>query len=574
MSGLQEQLNKLGSERDTLQSNLESCKKDLAQSKQQNKKKDEAVAELKKELSKIESKLSKAAESKKKAESTAEEALKQKADLEEKLTRSKTAYKSMQSTVSSQTNELAKLNSEKRQLETQLGTNQVNTEKNSGQLAKKLEAAMEALKQRDDEIRDLQVEIGSVAKSSDDVKGANTKTQAKLNKAENDLRHKTSLVQDLHAQVKALRQENTELSRQQEAAADTAKSKLAEKDKRMQRLERELALLKEKAGEASVDDHSVEHGTENELRALLQQQKKRYESQIRALKLEPTSIKELRAEVAAAQAIANSSRRQNETLKEQLREVKERLTFFEGSNPANDDEDEVEVLKEALREAERKVNESQKLAAQYRHQLKHSDTLKLEMERLECENSHLHRRSEQLSADVSGLMMSSGTHLGHHNNKQKIQYHLKLKTELEELRKEYTVLSREKFKLEQAIRYMAARSDLMSGNPVSDVTGTGVRHPSAALAPASTKDSVMLSTPTAKNHMKWTSRGRGTTKTMSAYKPRESMERGIEETQIATVVETEAFKQDVTEQSASGPSDSMNIQSSSANEVENKMSVI
>lgn len=42
--------------------------------------------------------------------------------------------------------------------------------------------------------------------------------------------------------------------------------------------------------------------------------------------------------------------------------------------------------------------------------------------------------------------------LGHNNSKQKIQYHLRLKQELEEMRAECTVLLREKFALEQCIR--------------------------------------------------------------------------------------------------------------------------
>lgn len=42
--------------------------------------------------------------------------------------------------------------------------------------------------------------------------------------------------------------------------------------------------------------------------------------------------------------------------------------------------------------------------------------------------------------------------LGHANQKQKIQYHLRLKLELEELRHECTLLLKERFQLEQCIR--------------------------------------------------------------------------------------------------------------------------
>ena len=571
LSVLQEQLNKLGKERDSLRTTLESCKKDLSQSKQHGKKKEEAAAEMRKELSKVESRLAKAVESRKKAEETVESTLKQKAEVEEKLARSKTAYKNAQSTVASQTQELAKLGAEKRLLESQLDTTHTNTEKNSGQLAKRLASVQKALEEREEEIREMQSEMNNAARSTETAKGASQKTEIRLVKAENEARQKAQLVQDLQMQVKALKQENTEITREQEQAAASAKAKLAEREKKLQRLERELAQLKERAGDAGQEDRHAASGTENELRALLHQQKKRYESQIRALKLEPTSIKELRSEVSAAQAVAVSTRKQNEQLREQLREAKDRLAFFEGTNAsADEDLDEVDILKEALREAERKVNESQKLAAQYRHQLRNSDAMRLEVQRLEEENLHLHKRSEQLNADVTGLMQSSGSLLGHHNSKQKIQYHLKLKTELEEMRQQYTILSREKFKLEQAIRYMAARADLMSGCPTADVTGTGIRNPSSVIAPPSTKDSVVLSTPTGKKHMKWASRGRGTNSQLSAYKPRESMERGIEETQIATVVETEAFKQDVSE-AVAGPSDPVILPVSTADHVESRI---
>ena len=41
---------------------------------------------------------------------------------------------------------------------------------------------------------------------------------------------------------------------------------------------------------------------------------------------------------------------------------------------------------------------------------------------------------------------------GHANHRQKIQYHLRLKQELEELRHECMVLLRDKFHLEQCLR--------------------------------------------------------------------------------------------------------------------------
>ena len=42
--------------------------------------------------------------------------------------------------------------------------------------------------------------------------------------------------------------------------------------------------------------------------------------------------------------------------------------------------------------------------------------------------------------------------MGHNNPKQKIQYHLRLKQELEEMRHECMLLLRERFHLEQCVR--------------------------------------------------------------------------------------------------------------------------
>ena len=53
-----------------------------------------------------------------------------------------------------------------------------------------------------------------------------------------------------------------------------------------------------------------------------------------------------------------------------------------------------------------------------------------------------------------GLHAAAG--LGHSNPRQKIQYHLRLKQELEEMRHECALLLRERFKLEQCVRCAAS----------------------------------------------------------------------------------------------------------------------
>lgn len=53
--------------------------------------------------------------------------------------------------------------------------------------------------------------------------------------------------------------------------------------------------------------------------------------------------------------------------------------------------------------------------------------------------------------------------LGHSNGKQRIQYHLRLKEELEELRHECMVLLRERFQLEQCIRSKLSPKHFLCG---------------------------------------------------------------------------------------------------------------
>lgn len=66
-------------------------------------------------------------------------------------------------------------------------------------------------------------------------------------------------------------------------------------------------------------------------------------------------------------------------------------------------------------------------------------------------NNVLQRRLRtQTCLCLQELLGTSG--LGHNNPKQKIQYHLRLKQELEEMRRECMALLRERFHLEQAVR--------------------------------------------------------------------------------------------------------------------------
>ena len=52
--------------------------------------------------------------------------------------------------------------------------------------------------------------------------------------------------------------------------------------------------------------------------------------------------------------------------------------------------------------------------------------------------------------------------MGHNNPRQKIQYHLRLKQELEEMRHECMLLLRERFHLEQCVRSAMAQPSTMT----------------------------------------------------------------------------------------------------------------
>lgn len=65
--------------------------------------------------------------------------------------------------------------------------------------------------------------------------------------------------------------------------------------------------------------------------------------------------------------------------------------------------------------------------------------------------------------------------LGHNNRKQPIQYHLRLKQELEEMRRECTHLLKENFQLEQCIRYARRPASRYFG-PTSRGTIHGLAH--------------------------------------------------------------------------------------------------
>jgi hypothetical protein len=111
-----------------------------------------------------------------------------------------------------------------------------------------------------------------------------------------------------------------------------------------------------------------------------------------------------------------------------------------------------EVVDERLNEMAVELQQARHDATAFRAIAENADTLCLEKDRLAADNEVLSLRLGQLEAALSAEKAA----LGHGNQRQKIQYHLRLKQELEEMRHECTVLLRERFHLEQCIRYVCA----------------------------------------------------------------------------------------------------------------------
>ena len=149
----------------------------------------------------------------------------------------------------------------------------------------------------------------------------------------------------------------------------------------------------------------------------------------------------------------------------------------------------------------------------------------LESRRLHDENHSLNQSVAKLNEDLQAVNNSLA--LGHNNNKQKIQYHLRLKQELEEMRTELAVLLRDKFILEQCVRYLSSKS----GGRAAGVSA------STSLAP-----STLFTTPIAQKTMRLGARGKGCDQgTVYADSTKEDIERSIESAKKRTADEVAGF---------------------------------
>ena len=139
--------------------------------------------------------------------------------------------------------------------------------------------------------------------------------------------------------------------------------------------------------------------------------------------------------------------------------------------------DQVQSLTTALDKANEK-------ALRAEHAAVAAEAAVLESRRLQDENQSLNLNLSKLQQDL--IEINNSLSIGHNNSKQKIQYHLRLKQELEEMRTELTILLKDRFLLEQCIRYLSAKNGVRASVSAS-----------TSLAP-----STLFTTPIAQKHMR------------------------------------------------------------------------
>ncbi|RMZ57501.1 hypothetical protein APUTEX25_003744 [Auxenochlorella protothecoides] len=137
------------------------------------------------------------------------------------------------------------------------------------------------------------------------------------------------------------------------------------------------------------------------------------------------------------------------------------------------------------KELSQSQKQCQSLAAQLQathSALNHSQGSLIECQRLGEENEALAAAAEAMQEELR----ASAALLRHSNPNQKIQYTQRLKLELEALRKECAAVTRERFTLEQCIRYLAVLAGHTEAAHLSqDATGLQPRVAAAAILPKS-----------------------------------------------------------------------------------------
>ncbi len=190
---------------------------------------------------------------------------------------------------------------------------------------------------------------------------------------------------------------------------------------------------------------------------------------------------------------------------------------------------------------EERLRMSQQEAQHHRHMAQQAEAALLENRRLSDDNAVLASRMKQLQVDLQELT-DSGV-LGHNNPKQKIQYHLRLKQELEELRNECTVLLRERFHLEQCIRYLSVRADL----PIDQRTAVELAELQAGIPAASLSKHAMFATNMGRKSAALAGRGRVASEEQqgTAYRSKGELQAAIADAVHATHENVRALTEEV-----------------------------
>ncbi|GAX80456.1 hypothetical protein CEUSTIGMA_g7895.t1 [Chlamydomonas eustigma] len=193
----------------------------------------------------------------------------------------------------------------------------------------------------------------------------------------------------------------------------------------------------------------------------------------------------------------------------------------------------VRALSDELHRASQIAAQASQEAARYSRA---AETARLEMQRLSDENACVVACMKKMEININDLLGKS--ELGHSNQRQKIQYHLRLKQELEEMRHECTVLLREKFHLEQCIRYLSVKAKMPEAPPPPPTyNGNTDRTAAQAIMPSSLIQSVLFSTPIGQKSMRIGARAKGTEEGTVYSTGKESIEAAIESARRRTLDE-------------------------------------
>ncbi|WIA20953.1 hypothetical protein OEZ85_005292 [Tetradesmus obliquus] len=329
-----------------------------------------------------------------------------------------------------------------------------------------------------------------------------------------------SLTQQL-AQQSELAQQAQQQLQQQGAALNEAQQDLEELRTQAAASEHELSSL-------TIEGQQLSQQLQ-EAQAQLQQQAQ-----------ELAELRGVREQYAEAQEAAGDMQDRLQQLQQQVAEL--RAEAASRTPVGVSVEQAVSSLRRELEAAYSRLSTAEAEAGEARASAGRSATLALEMGRLQEDNAVLAERLEQMADDLKEMLGTGTNGLGHSNPRQKIQYHLKLKQELEELRHEATVLLRERFHLQQCIRYLAARSN----DPLAADKGSmgGSKALAAKLQPASLAGNVLYTSPLSARSMSLSGRGKLADKG-TVYTTREGFEEAISSVQRSTVDEMASWREPV-----------------------------